>query len=582
MKKIFSILVLGSLVWGCASAPVIPEKTIYSDLFPQQSSRSDYYKDVGLGYLNDSNYDKAVEYFKLALLHNPDNKDSRYWLSVSFHKKNQNNLALIELEKLDAVNSLEYARLKLVSDIYESADSFEKVIAVNEKLFEMQRENFPLWKIYQMNLNLKRADAAMANLASLEKNGEEPFRVHLGRYEVLQRQSQYELALIELQHAEQAKPFDLMTMKKMTSIQFELHKWPELYALGTKFSKYHPYDLDVSERLSQACIKTAQYDDAIAELKKQKEYYPDSVGIEFKIAHVLFLKRDFVNAEDLYKELYEITKSDQSVFYISQIHLAQNDIGQASSSLESLASWSEYYPTAQVQLARLEWKNNQADFALNRLRRAHQLRPDSLELYQEYGQYMIWSKRYVESMALIEQGVRSFPQDDKLRILAAYVHFKMNNMRSFQKQIETAQKLNPENSEIYSVLAELWYEKKKPYAELEYLANKAIELKTKNKNIKPLLAWALLQQDKMAGAVKLFEEFYDADPNEVFFAESLADIYQRNVLTSKNQEFQQKASALQADAKIKSEFDYFKFQSQQERLQTDSNGNRLPASLEDP
>ena len=582
MKKIFSILVLGSLVWGCASAPVIPEKTIYSDLFPQQSSRSDYYKDVGLGYLNDSNYDKAVEYFKLALLHNPDNKDSRYWLSVSFHKKNQNNLALIELEKLDAVNSLEYARLKLVSDIYESADSFEKVIAVNEKLFEMQRENFPLWKIYQMNLNLKRADAAMANLASLEKNGEEPFRVHLGRYEVLQRQSQYELALIELQQAEQAKPFDLMTMKKMTSIQFELHKWPELYALGTKFSKYHPYDLDVSERLSQACIKTAQYDDAIAELKKQKEYYPDSVGIEFKIAHVLFLKRDFVNAEDLYKELYEITKSDQSVFYISQIHLAQNDIGQASSSLESLASWSEYYPTAQVQLARLEWKNNQVDFALNRLRRAHQLRPDSLELYQEYGQYMIWSKRYVESMALIEQGVRSFPQDDKLRILAAYVHFKMNNMRSFQKQIETAQKLNPENSEIYSVLAELWYEKKKPYAELEYLANKAIELKTKNKNIKPLLAWALLQQDKMAGAVKLFEEFYDADPNEVFFAESLADIYQRNVLTSKNQEFQQKASALQADAKIKSEFDYFKFQSQQERLQTDSNGNRLPASLEDP
>ncbi|MEQ1666576.1 MAG: hypothetical protein ABL927_14525, partial [Bdellovibrionales bacterium] len=72
---------------------------------------------------------------------------------------------------------------------------------------------------------------------------------------------------------------------------------------------------------------------------------------------------------------------------------------------------------------------------------------------------------------------------DKLRILAAYIHFKMNNMKSFKRQIETAQKLNPENSEIYSVLAELWYEKKKPYSELEYLAQKALELKTKNKNI---------------------------------------------------------------------------------------------------
>ncbi len=585
MKKINLIFLLGSmaLTWGCAQAPVaIPEKTIYSDLFPQHETRTGYYRDVGLGYLNDSNYDKAVEYFKLSLLHDPSNDDARYWLSVSFHKKNQNNLALIELEKLSDVSQFEYARLKLVSDIYETAESYEKVIAINEKLYDLQKENFPLWKIYQMNLNMNRLDKASANLAALEKNGEEAYRVHLGRFEVFQRQNQFEQALGELQLAEKAKPFDLLTMKKMTAVQYDLRKWQDLYALGTKFSKYHPYDLDVSERLSQACIRVGAYDDAIAELKKQKEMYPDSVGIEFKIAHVLFLKRDFANAEELYKELYEITKSDQSVFYISQIHLAQNDIGEAANSLENLASWSEYYPTAQVQLARLEWKNSQTDLALNRLRRAHQLRPDSLELYQEYGQYMIWKKRYVESIALVEQGIRSFPKDDKLRILAAYIHFKLNNMKSFQRQIELAKKINPENSEIYSVLAELWYEKKKSYSELEFLAAKALELKTRNKNIKPLLAWALLQQDKMSDAVKLFEEFYDAEPNELFYAESLADIYQRNVLTSKNQEFQKKAAALQADAKIKSELDYFRFQSQQERLKTDGDGNRLPASLEEP
>ena len=76
--------------------------------------------------------------------------------------------------------------------------------------------------------------------------------------------------------------------------------------------------------------------------------------------------------------------------------------------------------------------------------------------------------------------------------------------------------------------------------------------------------------------------FGKSQGGRIFFAESLADIYQRNVLTTKNKEFQQKAAALQADAKIKSEFDYFKFQSEQERLQTDSSGNRLPASLDDP
>ena len=127
MQKSTLIFLLAGMAvtWGCAQAPAIPEKTIYSDLFPQQETRTGYYRDVGLGYLNDNNYDKAVEYFKLSLLHDPANSDARYWLSVSFHKKNQNNLALIELEKLGDVTQFEYARLKLVSDIYESAESFE-------------------------------------------------------------------------------------------------------------------------------------------------------------------------------------------------------------------------------------------------------------------------------------------------------------------------------------------------------------------------------------------------------------------------------------------------------------------------
>lgn len=565
---------------GCASSPVLPDRTIYSDLFPQNLSRSEYYKDMAMGYLNDSNYDRAVELFKLSLLHDPKNQEARYWLAVSFFRKSQNNLALIELEKLESILDYEYPRLKLISDIYENANSYEKVILVNEKLFELRKENFPLWKVYQMHLNTGRLEQALKSLTNLEKNGEDIYRVHLGRVEVLQRQNKAEEALAELALAEKAKPFDLLTMKKMTQIQHDLKKWPELHALGVKFSKYHPYDLEVSERLSQACIQIGAYDEAIAELKKQKELHPDSVGIEFKIAHVLFLKRDFVNAEELYQELYEITKSDQSVFYISQIHLAQNDIGGASSALESLASWSEYYPIAQVQLARLEWKNDGYDFALNRLRRAHILRPDSLDLYQEYGQYMIWRKKYVEAIALIEQGIRSYPKDDKLRILAAYVHFKMNNMKSFKRQIEQARAISPDNSEIYSVLAELWYDKKKSYSELEFLAQKAVDLKSKNKNVKPLLAWALLQQDKLTEAVKLFEEFYDQNPNEVFYAEALAEIYQRNVLSSKTATFWNKALTLQADVKIKTELDYFHFQSEQERLHNDK-GLRLPASLDD-
>ncbi len=575
-------LLLSYLLVGCASFQVVEKRTVYSDMFPNEISRTEYYKDIALGFYNEKLYPKAVEHFRLALLHDQNNQEARYWLAASYFKTNENYLALIELDQISDSENFEVARLKIMSDIYEKAQSYEKVLALNETIYERTQENWPLWKIYHMSLNIKNYDQAMKTLTSLEQNKEDKFKILLGRYEIYLREKNKVAAVEQLFLADQYKPYDALVTEQIINHKFEDKDWEAVFNYASKYSKYHPYNLDVSEKMSQACIQTRKYDEAIAELKKQKELDPTSVGIEFKIAHVLFLKRDFINAEELYNELYQLTKSDQSVFYISQIHLLQNDLQSAATSLESLVSWSEYYPAAQVQLARLEWKNNAHDLAINRLRRAQLLRPDSLEVYQEYGQYLIWNKNYVESIALVEQGMRAYPLDDKLRILAAYVHFKLNNMRSFKKEIEIAQSINPSNSEIYAVMTELWYEKNKSHSELEYLARKAIELDTKNKNVKPLLAWALLQQDKLSEAAKLFEEFYDKNPDELFYAQALAEIYQKNTLVSKSNDYENRALALKIDQNLKNDLDYFNKSKNAESLDYQEGSNRLPASLEQP
>ena len=582
--KIYTLLCLlfSYLLAGCASFQPVEKKTVYSDLFPAEISRTEYYKDIGLGFYNEKQYAKAIEHFRLALLHDRSNQDARYWLAATYFKTNEDYLALIELDQITDSDGFEVAKLKIMSDIYEKAQSYEKVLALNQQMYDRTEENWPLWKIYHMSLNIQNYDKAFATLSILDNKKEDHFKVLLGRYEIYSRQKNKEAAVEQLFLADQFKPYDAMVTAQIINHKFEEKDWEAVFNYASRFSKYHPYDLEISEKMSQACIQIKKYDEAITELKKQKELYPTSVGIEFKIAHVLFLKRDYINAEELYNELYQLTKSDQSVFYISQIHLMQNDLASASSSLEGLVSWSEYYPTAQVQLARLEWKNNQNDLAINRLRRAQQLRPDSLEIYQEYGQYLIWNKNFVESIALLEQGMRAYPNDDKLRILAAFIHFKLNNMRSFKKEIEIAQAINPNNAEIYAVMTELWYEKNKSHSELEYLARRALELNTKNKNVKPLLAWALLQQDKLTEAAGLFEEFYDKNPDEVFYAQALAEIYQKNTLLGKSNEYENRALALKIDQNLKVDLDNFKKSKTSESLDYQEGSNRLPASLEQP
>ena len=52
---------------------------------------------------------------------------------------------------------------------------------------------------------------------------------------------------------------------------FDLKKWQDVNIEGEKYNKYHPYNLDISEKWSYSSIQTLDYDVALAELKKQKK-----------------------------------------------------------------------------------------------------------------------------------------------------------------------------------------------------------------------------------------------------------------------------------------------------------------------
>jgi predicted Zn-dependent protease len=207
-------------------------------------------------------------------------------------------------------------------------------------------------------------------------------------------------------------------------------------------------------------------------------------------------------------------------------------------------------------------------------------RPDELVIYKNYADFMIESKRYVETVALLEKGIKLFPNDEDLRLKMAYLHYRLSNQKAFKKQIFAALKINPDSANAYSMLAELWYLKNKNPSEAIYFIKQAIALKSTNKNIKPLLAWALMQQNNSTEAVALFEEFYEENPQESFFVRSLSQVYSQGDITQKSADLAVAATVLESSDSLKSRF-LFKQQTQQ--VQDDDfmkTRTRLPASLE--
>ena len=582
-----SIIFFCSLLFlfGCANTDdYVLNKTVNSDLFPQGITRAEYYFKMAIAYQDKEDFDQSIEMLRLSLLHKPDYHLARFKLGEVYHLAGKNSMAMVEIERYFATAKKDQIptdhEMKIVSEIFEKSDSYLRLVEVMQDYFSKSGSKWSQWKIFETQMKLKKYTDALTALNQLEKINEDKYKLYLAFSEYYEKQNLLANAVDYLKKAESVKALDEFAIAQRLKLNYKLQDWAAVSSDGYKYSQYHPYSLEISEKWSFAAIQMGEYDTALAELKKQKKLFPESIGLEFKIAHVLFLMKDYKKAEEAYADLYELTKSDQSVFYLAQIHLINNNYDKAVSGMELLASYSEYYPLAQVQLARLEWQNSQKDLALNRLRRAHLIRPDALDIYQEYAQYLIWSKNYVESVALLEKAFKYFPRNDQLRLLAAYNHFKLNNYRKFQSDIAISIQENPTNAEIYATLSELWYEKNKPASEIQYLTQKAIAMNSKNKNVKPLLAWALLQQNKLTDAVAMFEDFYDKNPNEVFYAQSLAEIYARNSLSQKTFQYETKVAELKLENQIKGEFDFFNHQTQQEKTDSQNIKTRLPASLD--
>jgi predicted Zn-dependent protease len=162
----------------------------------------------------------------------------------------------------------------------------------------------------------------------------------------------------------------------------------------------------------------------------------------------------------------------------------------------------------------------------------------------------------------------------------AYLHFRLNNQKSFKKQIKAALKINPQSADAYAMLSELWYLKNRDVDETMYFAKKATELKSKNKNVKPILAWVMMQKNRPTEAVAIFEEYYEENPNESFFARSLSQVYSRGGVKEKSKKLAEAANKLEINDSLRSRFI---FKDSTPTVNSESfrdDRTRLPASLE--
>ena len=523
---------------SCQHAAVIdgPLKKVNSDLYPDKMTRAEYHFQIALGYRSEGLFDKAIETLRLAILHDPQFGVAHFELANTYVKIEKYSLAALEIDRFLQLQAPNVQEVTFITALYVRAGSYDKAIRFQDIAFKLHKQKSFLWNKYALEMEISYFDQAEKTLEALKQTGEITFLIEMARGEVKTQQRKWEDALIAFKAADGDRPNQELTLRKWIKAANEFQDYNQAIMLSKRYFRFHAYNINVSQQFAFAAIQSGKFDLALDELAIQKKINPWDYSIDYQMAYLFFMQKDYSHAETLYKDLYLMTESEQSLYFLAQIQMAKNNPDGAAKLVQNIASTSDFYPMVQIQLARLDWKNNRRGRALNRMHESHINRSDSIEVQREYTQLLIWEKRYVEAMALIEKVREVYPEDVPLAALAASIHFMLNNQNSFQKEIDYVLKTEPNNPDYYVMMSELWYKKNRSALEVELLAKKAVELNSTNPNIKPLLAWALLKQDKLTEAVQIFENLYDENPKELFFAQALTEIYSKNNLQIKTKE----------------------------------------------
>jgi tetratricopeptide (TPR) repeat protein len=561
VKHSFFFLLFAVFSVGCATSGPSNTyvQTVSSDLYPTEMARDQYYEEMARAYYQDGQTEKAIENFRLALLHNPKRASAKVGLSDAYRKIEMNQLAANELTEVLSWNAKDSTAWLKLGDLYLSAQVYLKAKQAFARVLELDPKNDKArWLLFYVARIEKDDVSAGQYLSQITETTENRTKLFFEKALLAKRQNHSEEYAKWIEAAYDSDPHNRKVCLEFVSEWVARSDFDSAFVLLNHYAQTHDFDLEVSQTLTFVAVHVGQFEIALAQLEQQKAVAEaneeKTVDIELKMAHVHFLQGKLQSAEELYQKVLAVDPTqDQANFYLGQIYAHQdlNDLAQPA--FKQLSAASSYFADAQIWLASNEVKKGKSQLALQRLAKAQAQRPDQLPLYVAYIDLLIREKQYKKALSISKMGVEFFPQTEELHIQAAVANFHLGREEEFKKSISKAMAINPENAEIYSSLAELWYLKKFDPKDIEIFAKKALEFKSQNKNMKPLLAWALMAQERSLGSVALFEKFYEENPAQPFYAEALSKVYEAADISGKAEKMNAQALKLKNQKRLQSD-----------------------------
>ncbi|MGH7858998.1 MAG: tetratricopeptide repeat protein, partial [Candidatus Binatia bacterium] len=188
---------------------------------------------------------------------------------------------------------------------------------------------------------------------------------------------------------------------------------------------------------------------------------------------------------------------------------------------------SEYFVDSRIHSAYVHQRDEKTDEAIEEIRQALEVKPDSTELLGFLASLYREKKDYENAVSLLEKTIELEPENDKYWFTLGAVYDEAKRKEDCIVAMQKAIAIEPKNAAALNYLGYTWAEMGVELDEAERLIRRALDLEPDDGFYIDSLAWVYYQRgdfDKAAQTLERAVELVDDDPT---VTEHLGDAYQK-------------------------------------------------------
>ncbi len=547
-----ALLLCSSVLWStsCVIKSVSPLPSTTKEA--ADTSCSYFYFLWGSHAETNRQYESALEAYEKALICDPNANYVKLKIPVLLIKMGETEKGISWLQNIIDKSPDDLSLKLFLANIYIQQQQLAPAVELYLDIISEDPENEPVkTRLAILYTEIQEYDKAKALLQELLEKNKDSYLNHLALARLLRREKKYSSAFEEYEKALQLNwSKDLAyEIGSFYSNQKEFKNALRIYTTVTENDKQ---DEAAAFIRIQALLNLEKNQEALAELKRIKNFSTQPEKIELFISKVYLRQKKLKKARNILKRLSNSEQMADAKYILGVIEFEAEKYQESLQYLADISPEDKYFEDAVYLQVRQYKLIRQMDKAVEILQKhIREENTNSPFFYVLLASIFQEQKKYEKEKLIFQEALDKYPENYQLLYQHGLFYERNNQTNDAMDTMLHVIELHPDHAEALNFVGYTWADKNVNLQQAFEFIKKANELSPNNGHILDSMGWIHYRLGEFAKAVDFLESSLSLESKNPYIYDHLGDVYKKLNHSKKALKMYKKAFELFTDKKKK-------------------------------